>query len=149
MRKFEKVSRIEEDIRLPERATKKSAGYDFFAIEDIEIPPYKLGDKPFKVATGIKVKMLDDETLELVNRSSNPEKKNLVIPNSIGVIDADYYNNKDTEGEMFFTFYNLNTQSVKIAKGEKIGQGIFRKYLIVDNDNATGERIGGFGSTGK
>lgn len=149
MRKFFKVSRIKEDIKLPERATEKSAGYDFFAIEDVEIPPYKLGDKPFKVATGIKVKMLDDESLELLNRSSNPEKKNLVIPQSLGLIDADYYNNSVNEGEVFFTFYNLNTQSVSIKKGEKVGQGVFRKYLIVDNDNAKGVRQGGFGSTGK
>lgn len=149
MRKFEKVSRIEEDIRMPERATEKSAGYDFFAIEDVEIPPYKLGDKPFNVATGIKVQMLDDEDLELLNRSSNPEKKNLVIPQSLGLIDADYYNSPKNEGEVFFSFYNLNTQPVSIKKGEKLGQGVFRKYLIVDNDNAKGVRQGGFGSTGK
>ncbi|MBQ8298653.1 MAG: dUTP diphosphatase [Clostridia bacterium] len=149
MRKFEKVSRIKEDIKLPERATEKSAGYDFFAIEDVEIPPYKLGDKPFNVATGIKIQMLDDESLELLNRSSNPEKKNLVIPQSLGLIDADYYNNTKNEGEVFFSFYNLNTQSVSIKKGEKLGQGVFRKYLIVDNDNAKGIRQGGFGSTGK
>lgn len=149
MRKFEKVSRIEEDIRMPERATEKSAGYDFFAIEDVEIPPYKLGDKPFNVATGIKVQMLDDEDLELLNRSSNPEKKNLVIPQSLGLIDADYYNNTKNEGEVFFSFYNLNTQPVSIKKGEKLGQGVFRKYLIVDNDDAKGIRQGGFGSTGE
>lgn len=148
MRMFFKVSRIEEDIKLPERSTQKSAGYDFFAIEDVEVPPYKLGDKPFKIATGIKVEMLDDESLELLNRSSNPEKKNLVIPQSLGLIDADYYNNRDNEGEVFFAFYNLNDKPVQIKKGEKLGQGVFRKYLVVDNDNAEGERIGGFGSTG-
>lgn len=148
MRMFFKVTRIEEDIKLPERSTKKSSGYDFFAIEDVEVPPYKLGDKPFKIATGIKVEMLDDESLELLNRSSNPEKKNLVIPQSLGLIDADYYNNRDNEGEVFFAFYNLNDKPVQIKKGEKLGQGVFRKYLVVDNDNAEGERIGGFGSTG-
>jgi dUTP pyrophosphatase len=104
MRKFEKVSRIEEDIRMPERATEKSAGYDFFAIEDVEIPPYKLGDKPFNVATGIKVQMLDDEDLELLNRSSNPEKKNLVIPQSLGLIDADYYNSLKMKAKYFSLF---------------------------------------------
>jgi dUTP pyrophosphatase len=93
--------------------------------------------------------MLDDEDLSLLNRSSNPEKKNLVIPQSLGLIDADYYNCPKNEGEVFFSFYNLNTESVIIKKGEKLGQGVFRKYLIVDNDNAKGVRQGGFGSTGK
>lgn len=148
MRMFFKVTRIEEDIKLPERSTKKSAGYDFFAIEDVEIPPYKLGDNPFMVATGVKACMLEDEFLMLVNRSSNPKKKKLVIPNSVGIIDADYFNNPDNDGEMFFGFYNVSNEPVQIKKGEKLGQGIFMKYLKTDDDEANGERTGGFGSTG-
>lgn len=101
------------------------------------------------VKTGIKVQMPDDEFLMLVNRSSNPKKKKLVIPNSMGIIDADYYNNPDNEGEMAFCFYNLSNETVIIEAGEKLGQGIFMKYGITDDDNAKGERIGGFGSTGK
>lgn len=102
MRMFEFVSRILEDaindngvlkneygmLRLPERSTKNSAGYDFINPEDIVIPAYKLGDKPTLVPTGVKVNMPDNEFLMLVNRSSNPKKKNLVIPNSLGIIDA-------------------------------------------------------------
>lgn len=96
MRKFEYVERIlstgyeakEPDFDLPKRSTKKSAGYDFINPEKIEIPPYKLGDNPTLVPTGVKAKMLDDEFLMLVNRSSNPKKKKLVIPNSMGIIDA-------------------------------------------------------------
>ena len=156
-RKFEYVKRVtstgyevkEPDFKLPERKTKKSAGYDFECIETITIPAYKLGDKPVLVPTGVKCKMQDDEFLMLVNRSSNPKKKNLVIPNSMGIIDADYYNNPDNDGEMMFAFYNLSNEDITIEKGYCIGQGIFQKYYITEDDNATGKRTGGFGSTSK
>ena len=147
-RKFEYVERIEKaDFKLPVRKTKNSAGYDFECIETITIPPYKLGDKPVLVPTGIKCKMNDDEFLMLVNRSSNPKKKNLVIPNSMGIIDADYYENPENDGEMMFAFYNLGSEPVTIEKGYAMGQGIFQKYYITEDDAADGERIGGFGST--
>ena len=94
------------------------------------------------IPTGIKVKMPDDEFLMLVNRSSNPNKKNLVIPQGMGIIDADYYENSDNDGEMFFAYYNLSNETVVINKGEKIVQGIFMKYLVTDDDKADGERLG-------
>lgn len=157
MRRFEYVDRVvstgyeikSPDFNLPVRKTKKSAGYDFECIETITIQPYKAGDKPILVPTGVKCKMQDDEFLMLVNRSSNPKKKNLVIPNSMGIIDADYYGNPENDGELMFAFYNLGTEPVTIEKGYAIGQGIFQKYYTVENDNATGERRGGFGSTNK
>ena len=157
MRKFEYVNRIidnghdfqEPCFKLPERSTKSSAGYDFYNPEKIDIPPYLLGDNPTLVPTGVKVKMQDDEFLMLVNRSSNPKKKKLVIPNSMGIIDADYYENPNNDGEMMFAFYNLSNETVTIEKGEKLGQGIFQKYYITEDDDAEGQRIGGFGSTGK
>ena len=155
MRKFEFTGVLKEAKeegpyrRIPERGTKNSAGYDFYNPVRIEIPPYKLGDNPTLVPTGIKVKMPNDEFLMLVNRSSNPEKKKLVIPNSMGIIDADYYGNPDNDGEMMFAFYNVSNEPVIIEAGEKLGQGIFVKYGITDDDNAEGERTGGFGSTGK
>lgn len=150
MRKFELISsHCMPYCRLPERSTKNSAGYDFSNPERVEIPPYKLGDNPTMVRTGVKVQMPENEFLMLVNRSSNPKKKKLVIPNSMGIIDADYYNNPDNEGEMFFGFYNVSNETVVIEAGEKLGQGIFIKYGITEDDNATGERVGGFGSTGK
>lgn len=148
MRKFEKVQNI-ESVKLPERSTRNSAGYDFTNPKRVEIPPYKLGDNPTMVRTGVKVQMPENEFLMLVNRSSNPKKKKLVIPNSIGIIDADYYNNADNEGECYFSFYNVSNETVVIEAGEKLGQGIFIKYGITEDDNATGERVGGFGSTGK
>lgn len=154
-RKFEYVHRFLStgyemkypDFKLPERATKYSAGYDFYCPERVEISPYKLGDNPTLVKTGVKAYMLDDEYLMLVNRSSNPKKKKLVIPNSIGVVDCDYVDSPDNEGEIGFLFYNLSDETVIIEKGDKLGQGIFQKYYITDNDNAAGKRVGGFGST--
>ncbi len=148
MRKFEKAKGFEGiEFNLPIRKTAKSAGYDFECIEDITIEPYKFGDKPTLVPTGVKCKMEDDEYLMLVNRSSNPKKKNLIIPNSLGIIDADYYGNPDNDGHMMFAFYNFGTEPVKIEKGYALGQGIFCKYGITEDDAAEGERLGGFGST--
>ena len=91
--------------------------------------------------------MQDDEFLMLVNRSSNPKKKNLVIPNSIGIIDADYYENEENDGEIMFTFYNLSSEPITIEKGYCIGQGIFQKYYTTEDDKAVEKRMGGFGST--
>ncbi len=149
MRFFEKVKRIEEDIRMPERSTEDSAGYDFFAIEDVYVPPYEIGDDPFMIPTGVKAQVERREFIMLVNRSSNPKKKKLVIPNSVGVIDSDYFENQDNDGEMFFGFYNLSNDYIFIEKGERLGQGIIMEYKIVDNDKAVGKRNGGWGSTGK
>lgn len=155
MRKFEFVNRMistgyemrEPGINLPIRKTKYSAGYDIEAAEDTTIPAYKSGIKPTLVKTGVKALMQDDEVLLLYNRSSNPKKKNLILANGVGVIDKDYYGNPDNDGEIMFAFYNIGDEDITIKKGEAIGQGIFQKYLITDNDNSTGERIGGFGST--
>ena len=147
MRSFEFVKRIDEEKegywRLPERATAGSAGYDFYNPKKVVCKAHEITMIP----TGIKAKMAQDEVLFLVNRSSNPKKKGLIIPNSIGVIDSDYYNNPDNEGEMAFAFYNINDTDTVIEQGEKLGQGIFSTYGTVVNDNATGTRIGGFGST--
>ena len=147
-RGFEIVKGYEnKNINIPVRKTKYSAGYDFEAAEDIVIPSFKKGDKPTLIPTGIKAYMQDDEVLMLYNRSSNPKKKGLMLANSVGVIDKDYYGNADNDGHIMFAFYNIKDEDIKINKGEAIGQGIFQKYLITDNDNASGNRSGGFGST--
>ena len=93
--------------------------------------------------------MADDEVLILANRSSNPGKKGLILANSIGVIDKDYYGNPDNDGHIMFAFYNIKDEDIEIKKGDCIGQAIFQKYLIADDDSAEGERTGGFGSTNK
>ena len=134
-------------INLPVRSTKNSAGYDIEAAEDVTIPAFKLGQKPVLVKTGLKAYMQYDEVLILANRSSNPGKKGLILANSIGVVDSDYYGNPDNDGHIMFAFFNFKDEDIEIKKGERIGQGMFQKYLVTDNDIAGGERTGGFGST--
>lgn len=136
-------------IHLPVRKTKCSAGYDVEAAEDCVIPSLKKGDKPTLVKTGIKAYMPEDEVLILANRSSNPGKRGLILANSIGVVDSDYYGNSDNDGHIMFAFYNIKEEDVVIKKGDAIGQAIFQKYFVVDDDEANEERKGGFGSTSK
>ena len=136
-------------INIPVRKTKYSAGYDIEAAEDCIIPSFKKGMKPTLIKTGLKAYMGEDEALMLANRSSNPGKKGLILANSIGVIDSDYYGNPDNDGHIMFAFYNVKEENIEIKKGDAIGQGIFQKFLVADDDVATGERTGGFGSTSK
>jgi len=202
----------EKTAILPKRATKYSAGYDFYSIEDKVIPPmlgldnfknflaslskqefnevgpeltrisseltakginlsmlylvskeeidkvvpkdsvlsgyisryYDVLSKavsPVLVDTGIKVHMPEDMTLIIYNRSSNPSKKGLVLANGSGVVDADY------PGTIKFPWYNISTFPYIIHAGDKLGQGIFQKYYLTDDDSADGDRTGGFGST--
>ena len=150
IRGFEVAKGFEnKGINLPVRKTKYSAGYDVEAAEDTIIPAFKPGMKPTLVKTGIKAYMAEDEYLMLCNRSSNPGKKGLILANSVGIIDADYYSNPSNDGHIMFAFYNFFDQDVEIKKGDAIGQAIFQKYYVVDDDNAEGERTGGFGSTNK
>ena len=150
LRGFEVAKGFEDkNINLPIRKTKNSAGYDIEAAEDCIVPSFKKGMNPTLVKTGIKAYMQEDEVLILANRSSNPKKKGLILSNSIGVVDADYYGNEDNDGHIMFAFYNIKEEDITIKKGECIGQGIFQKFLKVDNDNVQGERTGGFGSTNK
>ena len=139
----------DKDIHIPVRKTKYAAGYDIEAAEDTVIPAFKQGQKPTLVKTGLKAYMPEDEYLMLCNRSSNPKKKGLVMANSIGIIDSDYYENPDNDGHFMFAFFNIKAEDIEIKKGDVIGQAIFQKYLTVDNDKAEGERVGGFGSTSK
>ena len=149
IRGFEVVKEFEnKDINLPKRGTKYAAGYDIEAAEDIIIPAFKLGQKPTMIKTGLKAYFQNDEVLCLVARSSLAKKKGLMLSNNIGIIDADYYNNPENEGHIMFAVYNLFEEETKIKKGERIGQGVFQKYLLVDNDDSEGERQGGYGSTG-
>ena len=139
----------DKNINLPIRKTKYSAGYDIESAEDIVIPSFKKGMNPTLVKTGLKAYMQDDEVLLLYNRSSNPKKKGLILSNSVGVVDKDYYGNPDNDGHIMFAFYNIKDEDITIKKGEAIGQAIFQKYLVTDDDIAEGERVGGFGSTNK
>ena len=139
----------DKNINLPERKTKYSAGYDIEAAEDTIVPSIKKQNTHTLIKTGLKAYMQDDEVLLLYNRSSNPKKKGLVMANSVGVIDKDYYGNPDNDGHFMFSFFNIKDEDILIKKGECIGQAIFQKYLVSDDDNANGIRVGGFGSTSK
>lgn len=150
IRGFEVAKGFEDcNINIPVRKTKYSAGYDMEAAEDVIVPSFKKGDKPTLVKTGLKAYMQDDEVLMLYNRSSNPKKKGFILANSVGVVDKDYYGNSDNDGHIMFAFYNIKDEDIEIKKGEAIGQGVFQKYLVVDDDIAEGTRVGGFGSTNK
>ena len=150
VRGFEVAKGFEnEGIVIPVRKTKYSAGYDIAAAEDCVIPSFKKGNKPTLVKTGLKAYMQDDEVLILANRSSNPGKKGLILANSIGVVDKDYYGNVDNDGHIMFAFYNIKEEDIEIKKGDIVGQGLFQKYLVTDDDAAEGDRVGGFGSTSK
>lgn len=148
IRGFEKISKYNAiTFPMPERKTQKSAGYDFCLPEDIELLPGKLQLVP----TGIKAYMLDDEYLGIHIRSSIAVKKQISLVNNQGIIDADYYNNEDNEGHIMLALLNLGTDSVKLLKDERVAQGIFYKYLTIDNDNNIDKAVrgGGFGSTTK
>lgn len=176
-RGFEIVSfKADQGLSLPQRQTKQAAGYDFAASEDFVLPSiwkhhFLLGLKmllhggqlsaadlaaadaalkPLLVPTGIKTYMQPNEVLMLFNRSSGPLKRRLILPNGVGIIDADYYNNPQNEGEIFVQLVNYGLVDYKIKKGERIAQGIFTPYLAAD-DEATpqADRTGGFGSTQK
>jgi dUTP pyrophosphatase len=99
------------------------------------------------VSTGMKCYLNPGEYLELSVRSSTPLKHWLVCANSVGIIDQDYADNPDNEGEIYFQIINLGPFAIQLKRGDRIGQGIIKNYLTVDDDDADGERLGGFGST--
>ena len=149
-RGFEVAKGFEEaGINLPIRKTKYSAGYDIEAAEDCIVPAFVPGGKPTLVKTGLKAYMLPDEVLMMYPRSSGPKKQGILFPHSTGVIDADYYENIDNDGHIFIQCINIKDTDVVIKKGETIAQVMFQKYLVIDNDDAEGNRTGGFGSTDK
>ena len=148
-RGFEVVRGYEDkNINLPVRKTAHSAGYDVEAAEDITIPMFTPGCKPTLIPTGLKAYCQDDEWYMLANRSSGP-KKGFVMANSIGIIDSDYYENETNDGHFYFQYFNFLEHDLEVKKGDVIGQVIFQKFLVADNDNALGVRTGGFGSTDK
>lgn len=138
----------DKGIHLPRRSTRFAAAYDIEAAEDILLPVYTPGIKPTLIPTGLKAYCEDDEYFMLVNRSSGP-KKGFLMANSIGIIDSDYYGNESNDGHFFFQYFNCSDHEILVKKGDVIGQVIFQKYLLVDDDDASGVRTGGFGSTDK
>ncbi len=135
----------QKDIKLPERSTKFSAGYDFKSLEDFDIEPNQV--HIFK--TGVKAKMDEDDVLLIFIRSSLAIKKGLQLANNVAVIDADYFSNPDNDGHIMIAIKNTSNEIVSIKKGDKIAQGMFTKYEITIDDRSSNERTGGSGSTGR
>ena len=171
---FEKVTKFaESDIPMPVRKTENSAGYDFVVAEDVVLTPYatlmkdlqaaaeshlytleeisaltkKSQAKPALVSTGMKCHLEPDTYLELSVRSSSPLKYWIMMANGVGIIDADYCDNPENEGEIFFQLINMSPFPIILKKGQAIGQGIIKQYLTTNDDAASGLRSGGFGST--
>ena len=116
-------------------------------LDEVAAITKRLKTKPTLVSTGMKCKLESGTYLELSVRSSCPLKYWLILGNGVGIIDADYYNNPDNEGEIFFQMINLSPYDIQLHKGDIIGQGIIKPYLTTEDDNASGQRMGGFGST--
>ena len=142
----EEIREIYEKIKLPARATKGSAGYDFFSPIDFELKP----GETMKIPTGIRVSMEEDWVLCIFPRSGLGFKYRLQMNNTVGVIDSDYYNS-DNEGHIFLKMTNDSNEgkTVTVSQGNGMAQGIFFQYGITEDDQAEEERNGGFGSTTK
>ena len=155
MRKFEKISfeQFKKDISdnlelynsysLPRRKTKSAGGYDIFSLIDYELKP----KEAVVISTGMKCNNPADEIFVIVNRSSLGFKHGIKLANQVGIIDADYYNNKDNDGHIFVCLQNEGDKVIEIKKGDRFVQGIFIPYLVTDDDATTDLRKGGIGST--
>ncbi len=142
----EEVQKMLDELNLPTRATRGSAGYDFYAPFDIKLNP----GETMKIPTGIRVFMEEDYVLKLYPRSGLGFKFRLQLNNTVGIIDSDYYYSNN-EGHIFAKITNDTNENrvVEIKKGTGFMQGIFVEYGITYDDNATSIRNGGFGSTTK
>lgn len=140
------IHSIYDSINLPKRATKGSAGYDFFAPIDFTLKP----QETIKIPTGIRVKIATGWVLALYPRSGLGFKYRLQLNNTVGIIDSDYYMS-DNEGHMFVKLTNDSNENkdVSLKAGQGMIQGIFFEFGIVKDDEVSAERNGGFGSTTK
>lgn len=155
--KFEKVSfevfkesvgheeQMYNDIKLPRRATESSAGYDFFLPYDIILDPNEV----CLVSTGIKCQLDKDKVLNIYPRSGLGFKYKIRLCNTVGIIDADYYNNEKNEGHIMIKLANEGVNTLRLNKGDAFAQGVIQQYFITEDDNLIEKQVrsGGFGST--
>lgn len=136
-----------DDIIIPKRSTVYSAGYDFFSPVSFTLKP----GETITIPTGVKVQLNNDKFLAIVPRSGLGFKFRCQLDNTMGVIDSDYFDNKNNEGHIFVRITNdsKNGKIMTVEKGKAFCQGIILKYYTVDDDNANGVREGGMGSTDK
>ena len=145
MRDFEKISfeqfkkdikddkELYESYKHPSRESTAAAGYDLFLVEDLTIAPNEI----VKIPTGVKMRCEKDEVLLIIVKSSTGFKYNIRLVNQVGVIDADYYNNKDNEGHIFVKIQNEGDKTITFRAGEAVAQGVFIKYLLTKSDNGS------------
>ena len=138
------ITEIYDDIKLPRRKTKLSAGYDIASPLSFTLKP----NESIKFPTGLRCHMKEDNVLLIHVRSSVGFKYHTVLSNITGVIDADYIN-ADNEGHIFVKLVNHGNKDFVVQTGDDVVQAIFMKYDVTDDDMADGDRVGGFGSTGK
>lgn len=132
-----------EAIRLPRRATAGSAGYDFFAPCAFELAP----GQSITLPTGIRARIREGWVLMLFPRSGLGFKHRLMLNNTVGVVDADYFGARN-EGHIFVKLHHGGDLPLRVEQGEAFAQGIFLPFGITEDDSASGVRVGGFGSTG-
>ena len=140
------IKEMYENLKKPARATKGSAGYDFYLPMDITLNP----GETIKIPTGIRVSMLDNYVLKIYPRSGLGFKYRLQLNNTVGIIDSDYYYS-DNEGHIFAKITNDSNENktLSLKKGDAFMQGIFVEYGITFDDDVKDIRNGGFGSTSK
>ena len=143
--KFYYVSSSKGDFDLPARATQYSAGYDFHSPIDCVIKP---GETLF-FSLEVKCSIKENECLMIFPRSSLGFKgsNHIMLTNTVGIIDSDYFNNESNEGVIGLKLHNFGTENFVIKKNDKVVQGIFVKFDTTINDEVKDKRIGGFGST--
>ena len=143
---FKNIDTKYEDIIIPKRSTKFSAGYDFYMPYDLTVKKNEV----VLIPTGIKAKLNSDEFLGIYIRSSLGFKYNLRMCNQVGIIDSDYYNNPSNEGHIFVKLKNEGNNDIILKKYDRYVQGIIQKYYIVDNEKEIEDiRVGGIGSSGR
>lgn len=142
----DQIKEMYEALKLPKRATKGSAGYDFFAPFTFQLAP----GETIKIPTGIRAEMQEDWVLQIYPRSGLGFKYRLQMNNTVGIIDSDYFFS-DNEGHIFMKITNDSNEgkTVEVPAGTGFAQGIFMQYGITEDDDAEGIRNGGFGSTTK
>lgn len=140
---IQKCKRVYDAISLPRRSTVKSAGYDFVSPTSFELHPGEI----IKIPTGIKVDMEEGWVLKLYPRSNVGFKYQIMIVNTVPIIDGDYIYS-DNEGHIFIKIRNDGDKVYSVKAGDRFVQGIFVPFGITVDDDCTANRNGGIGSTG-
>jgi dUTP pyrophosphatase len=141
-----KVAKTDPHAKMPTKGSDHAAGWDLYCLEDTVVS----FRSSVKLRTGLRVAIPEGFEGQVRARSSLGSK-GLILPHSIGTIDADY------RGELFVLMTWIGEgKSYKVKSGERIAQLVIApipdvQFSEVDvgelGDTARGE--GGFGSTGR